>query len=351
MITGRQRMWIPEKPPVVEICVPSMQCTLEGIFYLELIDAKTKKVKQSFEFHNLLTDSGMDGIGVGGNGGRFIDFYNYLGVGTSNTTPLVTDTTLGAELVRVNANEGITDVVGFVTGSGYPTNKSGSYHFRRVNRVFDETQANGNLTELGWFDLSSAGTMLIRSLIKDSTGTPVTITKTSNDQLRVKHEIRLYPPTQITTGSVIVGAVTYSYSASVLGFSDTGVWGYFDGTGIGYELGIWTWVVAACPSASRIIDQTGSAIQFNGNVNIGSVDGSSVSSQTYVGGSFVRDVIATWSTSKANYGPGGVKGFVMTPASVTLDYAHQILLTSSIPKTSALTLAVKFRQPFGRTVI
>src|SRR5690606_7534789 len=57
-----------------------------------------------------------------------------------------------------------------------------------------ENQANGNLAELGFFSAADGGTMWNRQLFRDELGNPTAITKTSEDQLRVTYEYRVYPP-------------------------------------------------------------------------------------------------------------------------------------------------------------
>ncbi len=88
----RKRLWIPEsdKIPVHHIELPPVQ--IGGYYYVYLIDAETGEVKRELEFPNLITDSGLDFIGQG----TSLDtIYTTLAVGTSNTTPTVSDTALG----------------------------------------------------------------------------------------------------------------------------------------------------------------------------------------------------------------------------------------------------------------
>jgi hypothetical protein len=110
----------------------------------------------------------------------------YFAVGQGTVAEAATDTTLGSELARTNNNGGVADISSY-TGTSYSS-------FIRT-RIFTQAQANGNLTEIGIFNASSGGSMYCRQLIKDETGTPTTITKTSEFELRVSYELRWYLPT------------------------------------------------------------------------------------------------------------------------------------------------------------
>jgi hypothetical protein len=346
----RKRIWIPET--VVDVTAKTVEVNyapalMMGVFHIYLIDARTQEVKQYLEFPNLLTDSGMDAIG---NGTNQWALHVWCGVGTDSTTPAVTDTTLGSEILPRTTDDGEFDeTIGFVTSSGWPSDKSGSYHFRRINRVFTEDEANGILTEVGFFNASTGGTMFLRALFKDSSGVPITITKTASDQLRIIHELRMYPPIDIVTGSMIIGATTHSWSGSGLDIDVTEGWGWNQTLQITNfnALGSWDWKAQACTSASGLIDPTGSIADFS-PIGSSRIAHSTVENQSYVGGTFQRDAIISWSGSVANF---RITGFTMSPtANLAAVYTHQFSIEPAISKSSADVLRLIFRQPFGRAV-
>ncbi len=170
----------------IEIDAVRNAIVVEGYFTVELIHARTGLVKRRLHFRNLITNTGLNALasGTGING-----LINYLAVGTGSSEPYYTDTTLNAEVARTNFNGGFGDEDAMV-GSGDLV----EYWRRRRMRVFTEAQANGKLTELGFFYSPSGGTMWNRQLFRDELGNPTTITKTSEDQLRVTYEYRIYPP-------------------------------------------------------------------------------------------------------------------------------------------------------------
>lgn len=73
----------------------------------------------------------------------------HLAVGTNNTAPTISDTTLGTEVYRDSEFQSI------ITG------------FKLVSKIYlDTTEANSNtLEEVGTFTASSGGTMYTRNLV------------------------------------------------------------------------------------------------------------------------------------------------------------------------------------------
>src|SRR5690606_35179901 len=160
----RRRIWVPEAPMLtlrryVEVGAVHHAIAVEGYFTVELIHARTGLVKRRLHFRNLITDAGLDAM-AGGVG--ISSLINYLAVGTGSSEPSYTDTTLNAEVARTNNNGGFGDSDA-VVGSGDLVE-----YWRRIRtRVFTQAEANGNLTELGFFSAASGGTMWNRQLFRD----------------------------------------------------------------------------------------------------------------------------------------------------------------------------------------
>lgn len=162
---------------------------MQGWFEVELIHKPTGLIKQKLRFKNLITDAGLEAIGTGGGSntiGSAFGTSGYMGVGTGTATPTTSDTGLQAQVVRTNSKGSpeITPTAGFG-----PDN---DYVFYRTTKVFLPGTGTGNLTEVGIFNSATTGTMLARQLFRDSLGTPITIAKTADDELRVTYEFRLY---------------------------------------------------------------------------------------------------------------------------------------------------------------
>lgn len=220
----RRRIFAPERfltrPPAIhtianrEVELPPCRTEIEGRFTVELIDARTGLVKRHLEFRNLITDAGLEAIGTN----ALSTLCNYLAVGTGSTAPAVTDTALVSELFRTTNNGGFGD-----TGGVDTTN---FFAWIRRTRQFNEAEANGNLTELGFFRDATGGTMFNRQLFRDSNGVATTITKTSFDKLRVTYEWRLYADTTKPVQTInVTGVGNVDVTTSVVNFTTYG-WFY-----------------------------------------------------------------------------------------------------------------------------
>lgn len=349
----RKRIWIPEsfnhKLQNPEICA-GFRISVGGYFIVDLIDAKSGKIKEHYEFPNLITDLGLDQVAqTPGQDALF----NFLGVGTDATVPTVSDTSLGAEISRTNSKGGFDSLEidgGPITGSAGPLDAP--YWFKRKVRLFTESEGNGNLTELGWFDSAAAGVMIVRSLFKDSGGTPIVITKTNAEQLRIIYEFRIYPPvgenppfgnpnSRISSGTVILGPTTHSWTASALNIHNE-TWGWSNGNGVlGSTLSSVN--VLASPSGSALVHPTGSIGEFSNRIAANTVE-----LDTYSIGSFERTFLATWNPGTADFGSTGINVFTVA---ITAGPEHfQLVISESIPKTVAERLRISFRVIIDRTV-
>lgn len=189
-------------PQYRDIGIPEASVGLSGHITVELIDVKTKFIRKRLAFRNLITNAGMNSVVTKPfftNGGGT----QYCGVGTGNTAPADTDTTLVTEKeVRAIQTGFSNSNISYVAGPP-------DYYENSVQYLFTEAQVNGNLTEVGFFDAAAAGTMFARQLFKDELGTPTTVTKTSSDQLRITYKVRIYPP----AADVVSNAVDISGSS------------------------------------------------------------------------------------------------------------------------------------------
>lgn len=333
------------------ISVPGV--TLSGIVTLELIDAKTGRVKESHRFPNMIPTSFLDRIG--GHWQNTIDeMRTYMGAGESGLGTSPSQSSLLAEVgTRTNSNGGFSDSNGYVSGSYLGEGTSGSYFWHKRYRVFTETQAVGNIREIGMFLQSSGGPMLFRTLVKDEiTGLPITIVKTNLDQLRVSHEIRLYPPTHddIFSGTFVIAESTHSYTASALDVENSSVWGWssigYNNFGMLYGLGRWSAELFAAPSTSVLVNSTGSQVDFMGFTG---VLPQSQSYFPYISQSNYLDIQFVYEPAYANFGPGGIKGFgygwsAGAAADVTM---WQILVDPPIVKTDIQKFKITFRAHFS----
>lgn len=134
---------------------------------------------------NLITDAGLNYLGSASQ-----DNLAMCRIGTGNTAPANSDTALGAQV-------GTTTTEGTGSASGYDT--TSRFLWRRVARRFAAGTISGvNLAEVG-MAASNAVSLFSRSLIKDTGGSPTTITLASDEVLDVLYELRMYLPAQDAT--------------------------------------------------------------------------------------------------------------------------------------------------------
>lgn len=160
-------------------------------------------------FDNLITNAGLDYLGSTNH-----DNLAMCRIGTGNTAPANTDVSLVAQVGTG------TTTVGLGEANGY--DGVGNYLYRRVSRRFNPGTVNGvNLAEVG-MAASDAVNLFSRSLIKDTGGSPTTITLAADEYLDVIYELRMYlPANDATTTATIDGVsttVTIRYSTNANAF-------------------------------------------------------------------------------------------------------------------------------------
>lgn len=322
----KRRIWIPEAPFVnlrryVEAGTIRGVSTIEGFFEVELVHARTGLVKRRLTFPNLITDWGLDAL-FSANAGSMV---SYLAVGTGSSVPDESDSELDAEVARTN-NTG-----GFPNESGSEGSGDGLvYHWTTRTRVFGEGQANANLTELGFFAGASGGPLWNRQLFRDENGNPTTITKTSDDQLRVRYTWRVYPPMDDDIQEILVGGVPTEVTIRA---GEVGVSALWSATSFG--------------GSAAVMSAYSGAIRGRSSLPSGSWTPGSITVMPYVPGSFTREAEARWTPSQANYG-GGVRSFGGGSSSSSIPPRFQMELSPTIPKTDAERLIVSFAWSIAR---
>jgi len=311
---------------------------IRGYVTVELIHARTGLIKQKLEFPNLITDAGLDALA--GTTIQISTFLasGYLAVGTGSTAPDEGDTGLASETgVRSNSVGGGSNSVGF--GS------SNVYSYYRITREFSESQSNGNLTEFGIFSASTAGTMLVRQLFRDSNGDPVTITKTSDDKLRIIYEFRIYPPSSDATGTANVSGTDYGWTCRTMNMGVDTAWGFGgSSTGLLNRLGA-SGAVGCTGGNHTTLGTTTSTTGPTGGSSTAAA--SSTSRSTYTSGTFSRDFSAIAEAGNWNF-TNGVRSFILQPWGTSAGNTHQIVLDAFIPKLNTQRLTMNFSVSIGR---
>lgn len=162
---------------------------MEGWFTLEALRNGRTVRKHSFKdtdgmagpFQNLILDQGLDRFGTEGRH----SFVRYFQVGVGTSAPDPTQTQL------------INPIGGTISGATDTTlpGEAPDYFSRMIVGALSSIGQFGssNLTEVGIGGNSITG-LTSRALIVDSTGEPTSFPISSEEQLRVSYEIRLFPP-------------------------------------------------------------------------------------------------------------------------------------------------------------
>lgn len=234
MTMSRIRLWVPENhtPAPHNNQEIALSIGIHGIFHADLIN-RAGVVTNSWRFPNIITDLFLDGIGSGSLGiNGTASALTRLRAGTGSRIPAGTDTDLEAPIGNfVISNGGFNDEFAFVSAS-----VSGTYQTLLRTRLFDFNDCSGTIREFGWTTANTSNTTLVRSLVRDVTGSPTFIEKTNDDQLRVRYELRMMVPTTTSSYQLVVANTTHSLTLYPNDINDTSrnsnSWGWlFDNFG------------------------------------------------------------------------------------------------------------------------
>jgi len=184
---------------------------LKGFFRLRIINKFNKIRVDTGWFSNTILDAGRNIMADRG------DWMDYCQVGTDNTTPTQSDTSLLGYIA------GTSNIVSTTTGQA-----SSAPYFGWKRKTFrfavGDTAANLNEVGVGWG--LSGSTLISRALILDpSTQLPTTITPLADEFLEVMYELRYYAPTtdvvipQVTLDSVVYDTIVRAANVTAVSWS------------------------------------------------------------------------------------------------------------------------------------
>jgi hypothetical protein len=301
-----------------EAVLPAPRLGLAGFFELELVHIRTGLVARHLRFKNIITDVGLDAVGTA----QIPSLVSYCAVGTGSTPAAATDVGLQTEAGRTNANGGFVDTWG--------TDANNVYTWGKRTRVFTAAQANGNLTEIGMFQYSSGAPIWCRQLIRDANGTPTTITKTSEYELRAVYELRLYPEVADVVTSTVINGTAQNVTSRRAFWGNANNWNplrYVMLANDGTNCGVYTGVLGPITG-----QPSGTATYVNGVVG------------SYTAGSYQRTATVTYGATVANGTIKSLGTFDFTPST-------QYELTNAVNKTDTQKLVAVFTSSWGRAVI
>lgn len=294
---------------------------MAGFFKIEVIRPDGGVRLDTGFFHNLITNSGLDCVGVSG------DYLAGLAVGTGNSTPTVDDTTLDSELVRTQ-----NQISAVASNSGSP-----DYYTAWLKKFrFGTGAAAGNLAEVGMFRTNTPFTMFSRALILDGDGDPTTITVLEDEALDVTYEWRNYPILGDVESEIEISGETYACVTRPAQVTNTGTWG---------------------GSAFGTIGGAGGCAVYNGSIGAitASPSGDSAAvagvNSPYGPGNYYRDYTCTFDLITGNLS-GGISAALFRLGDAGGGGnglgAMQCSFDPPIPKTGSNQLSLQFRHSWAR---
>lgn len=149
---------------------------------------------EGVEQDNLITDYGLDTIGTQNPFNRNVTttglLRSFLAAGTGSAAPSPSDRTLQNEVAKARSEGSFT--ADPITDFHDVDNEKFVIDIPAV-RVLTMPQ-DYNLTEIGFAALTNSDTVTIRELLRDSDGTPTTVTLLEGKTLRVDHVLRVELP-------------------------------------------------------------------------------------------------------------------------------------------------------------
>ena len=168
----------------------TVETKISGMYKYKLLD-KDGKVKQSGQFKNLITDSGMDYLNQTGS---FI--IGWLSIGSGTNAPAFSDTQLQARITtstQVNWSNSVKD------NPPYGAVGTATY-------LLKNTSGNGwNVSEIGIGPETNGSQLFSRALVLDAAEQPTTITVLVGETLIVTYEYTYWLPVDDQVSSFILG--------------------------------------------------------------------------------------------------------------------------------------------------
>ncbi len=284
---------------------------------------------------NLITNLGMDAFGNDSTKYFARIIMAYLQVGTGDTTPAFTDTTLEARVTSTTPG-----------GTGddswaWDTTNNHVLVYKRVYQ-FPVGAAAGALTELG-LSSSATGSVFTRALFKDAFGDPTIVNVAADEQLVVTY--RLYFTANESDYVLVTtqNGVEYTVTTRVAGLSTqmgfvNYFWSTLSGIAAAYDSNS-TWMYGRYGAASGLnpvtsVDAMGSdaGLIQNGTTKV-----------AYVPGSYYVDESVTIGLNQYNVNDLGAFLFYGSPFRV------QMAISPRLNKTSNDTIKITMRTSWSRS--
>lgn len=247
----------------LELEPATLTMKLAGQYRIVLNEGTDREVDTGW-FDNLVVNAGLDRLGQV----TAPAVFSFGCIGTGTATPANTDTSLQAWVasssnltVDSESNSGVTPYVAQC----------------QMHWVYAQGAVVGNMAEVGVGWATGGGSLFSRARILDGGGSPTTLTVTSLDQLTQYYKLTCTPSVTDITGTVVLSAVSYTYtgrlaqSASFLAslysyITGSGPWGKISSGSTGqcsaYPSTSTLGAVTSTPSGTSITGGTSSAVGY-----------------------------------------------------------------------------------------
>lgn len=165
MVRGSTR----NAPTVPTVKLPSFNASIHNRFDIEVVDAKSGKVKQTVRGFNTICNSLWTLLCSSSS------YFNYIHYGTGSGAPSPSDASLFSFL-GYGQPSGADEHVDFVNGIAY---------VRRSIQLAASTAVGATITEVGIASGTSSTTLCTHAMLEDMNGNPVSITKTDTDVINI----------------------------------------------------------------------------------------------------------------------------------------------------------------------
>ena len=313
-----------------------------GRYKIQLFDRNGLLTRETDWFDNLITNTGLDwyGSGVQDYHSSFSGYapWGRCAVGTNNTPPTNTDTTLGTQLaVQPIYSANSQQPSGSVTYVAGPP----AYFTTTTTFTYALGAVVGNIAEIGVGCFPSTGgvptpttnlTLFSHALIQ-SGGSPTTISVTAADQLVVTFELRYYINTTDTPYSVTISGTGYTgtmrSSNQSLNFSFT---------------------LAGTNDSNAPGNNNTACTVYNGA--LGPVTGLPTGSSSYIGQSTIPSYTAGTYTKSYTYNAttatGNLTGGISVIAVQSAFQVWQFSISPNIAKDNTKTMSLTFSYSWNR---
>jgi hypothetical protein len=248
-------------------------------------------------------------------------------LGSASSTPAVTDTSISSIL----GSSSTLQAWGVSTANTTTPPYWCSYYWKFR---FNTGVATGNISQVAMaYDSVSAGTALFSlALVKDSGGTPITITKLADEVLDVTYTLQLYCPTSDVTGVVSISGIDYNYTVRP---SSAASWDASNNLASIWLVGAFSGVIGT---------------QLGTPSGTGEYNASTPTFSSYTAGTFTRDLAVLWDLNQGNV--GGIRAVVIATGTGgatrwQVEYSR-VSDSAAIPKDAAKRLTLNFRFSWGR---